>query len=83
MNKDKKKYLNKIFVFFIIKDFIFYKYICKMYKLQNIMVSKKCDRQTDRHTDKHRDKAIHRGAPLLKMYFNVLDVIYLKQLKGT
>ena len=53
--------INKKFVHFYLKDFIFYKYICKLYKLY-IRVSKKCDIQTDRHTD----KTIHRGAPLLK-----------------
>ena len=33
-----KKYLNKKFVFYDLKDFICYKYICKMNKLYNIKV---------------------------------------------
>ena len=35
MNKEDfwKKYLNRKFVFFYLKDFIFLKYICKVYNL--------------------------------------------------
>ena len=52
-----------VLIFFNVKDFILYRYICKMYRLQNERhLKKKCDRLTDRP----KDKVIHRRAPLLK-----------------
>ena len=47
-NKEFNFFQNKIFSFFNLTYFVYYKYICKMYKLQNIRISttKKCVLQT-------------------------------------
>ena len=66
MNKDEfKKKIEKKILFVDLKDCIFYKYICKMYMLQNLRVSKKCDSHTHKHTyiQTYTDKQIHRETP--------------------
>ena len=52
-----EKNLNKKFLFLNIKDFLFFKYICEIYKLQNIRFSKKCEKQTDGQSDSQRSSA--------------------------